>query len=454
MWYAGAEVFDGQGNTVDPSRWKIYRTGAVSGEPGFPIPGEPIDDYPLPPTIIEQPESASVLLGGSRTFDVTAFGSAPFAYQWQFNNADIPGATSSSLTLDNLTLANQGSYRVLVRNPYGSQYSDPATLTVALTHTLGLYDSGVGADRLPLADGQPDLHYQLRVNPDGTDQIPAMVQDSLVFPLVAGPWVANSATSKWVGPRPNTSGAAGETVDHGAGAGVYVYRTTVDLTGYAPAGITITGNWATDNVGLDIKVNEGNPLVADSSTGQTNQAEFTAFTGFTLNKSNSTFVNGVNTIDFHVKNSGPGAGYTGLRISGLTASVASGSLASWKTVNAPGQADEEDADGDGLTTFWEYVGGGIPGEGDSGRLPTAATESFTVDGVAAEYPTLNATLRRDIPDVQLFPESGADFSTWAADMVFVRRTENADGTDTWTWRHTHPLGGLSRVFMRLRALVP
>jgi hypothetical protein len=69
------------------------------------------------------------------TFKVGVTGTPPFVYQWSFNDADIPNATNSSLTLTNVTAPNAGSYSVNVSQRRGpeSEYdvdSDPATLTV------------------------------------------------------------------------------------------------------------------------------------------------------------------------------------------------------------------------------------------------------------------------------------------------------------------------------------
>lgn len=84
-----------------------------------------------PPTIIAQPASQSTCGGAPVTFTVGAAGSRPFTYQWQFNGANVPGATDSSLTIGAPTAGSQGLYRVLVANVCGdSVASDPAQLTV------------------------------------------------------------------------------------------------------------------------------------------------------------------------------------------------------------------------------------------------------------------------------------------------------------------------------------
>lgn len=84
----------------------------------------------LPPAIIQQPASHTVLVGSSAAFSVSAAGSPPLSYQWRFNGADILTATTASLTLTNVQLTQAGSYAVLVTNAYGTVESSNAVLTV------------------------------------------------------------------------------------------------------------------------------------------------------------------------------------------------------------------------------------------------------------------------------------------------------------------------------------
>jgi len=74
----------------------------------------------------------SAIAGTSATITVTATGTAPLSYQWKLHGVNIPGATSATLTLANITPANAGSYTVVVSNLEGSATSNPVTLTVIL----------------------------------------------------------------------------------------------------------------------------------------------------------------------------------------------------------------------------------------------------------------------------------------------------------------------------------
>ncbi|WP_428232754.1 PQQ-dependent sugar dehydrogenase [Flavobacterium sp.] len=81
------------------------------------------------PTIVNHPLSQSIMQTTPVTFTVSASG-VGLSYQWQFNNTDIPGATTVNYTIPNLSVANAGSYRVIVSNTAGSATSNPAMLTV------------------------------------------------------------------------------------------------------------------------------------------------------------------------------------------------------------------------------------------------------------------------------------------------------------------------------------
>ncbi len=83
------------------------------------------------------PASQTVLVGGTATFSVTASGTGPLSYQWQFNGTNIPNATSSVLVINQARTTDAGSYQVVVTSPGGSVTSSPATLTVNVPVTFG-----------------------------------------------------------------------------------------------------------------------------------------------------------------------------------------------------------------------------------------------------------------------------------------------------------------------------
>ncbi len=88
---------------------------------------------PVAPQITVQPVNRTVTMGGTAMFSVTATGTAPLSYQWQnaATATNIAGATSSSYSIANVTIADSGmTFLVIVSNAAGSQTSDTVTLTV------------------------------------------------------------------------------------------------------------------------------------------------------------------------------------------------------------------------------------------------------------------------------------------------------------------------------------
>ena len=96
----------------------------------------------IDPVIFTQPSSQGRLLGGTATFSVVAAGTSPLTYQWKkgtinvVNAGRISGATSSSLTITNVTTNDFGDYKVTVSNSKGSATSSAATLGLAVAPTI------------------------------------------------------------------------------------------------------------------------------------------------------------------------------------------------------------------------------------------------------------------------------------------------------------------------------
>src|SRR5260370_16615727 len=80
------------------------------------------------PYIIAQPVNQTVTAGQTATFSVTAAATAPLAYQWQKNGADISGATGASYTTPVTTTSDSGQqFRVVVGTSGESVTTMPAT---------------------------------------------------------------------------------------------------------------------------------------------------------------------------------------------------------------------------------------------------------------------------------------------------------------------------------------
>ena len=89
---------------------------------------------PSAPVIGTQPLSQTISEGGSASFSVTATGNGALSYQWKKGSTAISGKTATSLPINPVTLADAGTYSVVVTNTLNgataSTTSNSATLTV------------------------------------------------------------------------------------------------------------------------------------------------------------------------------------------------------------------------------------------------------------------------------------------------------------------------------------
>jgi uncharacterized repeat protein (TIGR01451 family) len=94
-----------------------------------------VTDAVLPPSILAQPQSRTVTNGANALFSVSAGGTAPLSYQWQYNGIDWPGATNSSLTVSNAPYAARGDYRVRVSNLVGAVFRQASRISAICRRT-------------------------------------------------------------------------------------------------------------------------------------------------------------------------------------------------------------------------------------------------------------------------------------------------------------------------------
>ena len=91
---------------------------------------------PVAPSITTPAVGATAVMGGTVTFSVVVSGTQPLFFQWQHDNTNLAGASSSSLTLTNVQLSDAGLYAVIVTNAAGSITSAPVSLQVTAGVTL------------------------------------------------------------------------------------------------------------------------------------------------------------------------------------------------------------------------------------------------------------------------------------------------------------------------------
>lgn len=85
---------------------------------------------PTAPLIAAQPQSQTVSQGNPASFAVSASGTGPLTYQWKQNGTNIPGATGSTYTRNNVQLSDAGTFSVGITNSVGGTNSGSATLSV------------------------------------------------------------------------------------------------------------------------------------------------------------------------------------------------------------------------------------------------------------------------------------------------------------------------------------
>jgi len=105
-----------------------------------------------PPLIVSGPSNQVAVLGDNVQFQVSASGTAPLAYQWQFFTTNLPGQTATSLQLSHVQLAQAGGYGVVVTNNYGS-VSAPASLRILVAPTVNLTGSSFTRSNVTLSFG-------------------------------------------------------------------------------------------------------------------------------------------------------------------------------------------------------------------------------------------------------------------------------------------------------------
>ncbi len=91
--------------------------------------------------ISKSPQSLALMEGRPAKFSVAASGDLPLSYKWRHNNTylsetpTITGVESPTLSISAVTLADAGTYDVVVQNIGGTATSDPATLTVVVSNS-------------------------------------------------------------------------------------------------------------------------------------------------------------------------------------------------------------------------------------------------------------------------------------------------------------------------------
>jgi len=148
----------------------------------------------VPPTFTLQPIGQTVIASNTVTFSASASGTLPLSYQWQFNGTNLPGATATNLTLNNVQPPNAGNYTVVVTNAGGALTSAVATLVVLVPPSFTLQPIGqtvIASNTVTFsasASGTLPLSYQWQFN--GTN-LPGATATNLTLNNVQPPNAGN-----------------------------------------------------------------------------------------------------------------------------------------------------------------------------------------------------------------------------------------------------------------------
>jgi hypothetical protein len=87
---------------------------------------------PVPPNVTQQtlPSTGFDVVGSTVVFTAAFNSSEAMNFQWQDGGTNIIGATTTTLTINNLQLTNTGSYSCIASNSLGSVTSTPSLFTV------------------------------------------------------------------------------------------------------------------------------------------------------------------------------------------------------------------------------------------------------------------------------------------------------------------------------------
>jgi PEP-CTERM motif len=174
------------------------------------------------------------------------------------------------------------------------QVSLITVLSLALGAGLGaspitVFPTGVDDSMNPIGNAGIDPHYVVMVS-----GLPQAV-------VVGGaPAYIQTPPSRWVW----------QTWQQQPSNVTLTFRTTFNLAAFLVGSTSLSGSWATDNLGLDILIN-------GQSTGNT-CGGFTSLCNFSITNG---FVAGTNTIDFVVQDTGVVGGMLVSSLNGVTASI-------------------------------------------------------------------------------------------------------------------------------------
>ena len=108
------------GNRAAHGGDKVTGTNFASTISGFIVTDKPVISMP--------PHQVVVCGGDTVVWSAYAVGVPPLSYQWRKNGVPVPGETALAYGITNVTIANIGTYDLVVTNLYGTATSSPVRI--------------------------------------------------------------------------------------------------------------------------------------------------------------------------------------------------------------------------------------------------------------------------------------------------------------------------------------
>jgi trimeric autotransporter adhesin len=122
----------------------------------------------FPSIVTSVPQSQTIFPGGTVNFSLALSAVIPVTYQWQFNGADIPSATGSSLVISNTAYTNAGIYTVVFNDDYETVTNTASLAAVPIAAWGGFNQTKVPAGLTNLNMISLGQGHALAISKDGT----------------------------------------------------------------------------------------------------------------------------------------------------------------------------------------------------------------------------------------------------------------------------------------------
>jgi hypothetical protein len=271
----------------------------------------------FPPTnTIEPPPFTLIGYGQPLNISVGVTASQPATYLWYQNGTNLPGQSTSTLSIPNTTFADAGSYYLITTNAYGSATSKVAQVTVG-ANADELFSTGIISNQVSSGDvADPNYTLIQSSNPNYLGPTELIWESNCPIEIICstGGFAPNVSASMWISDQGNMGGNA-----PGDPAGTYTIRTKFLLDQTSPTNLFYQSGFECDGTLTNILLNGQStgfnfpsvaPLYANSFTLSnyngvvTFNASGTTFDPVSETNTNASFfVPGLNTLDFVLQSS-------------------------------------------------------------------------------------------------------------------------------------------------------